>query len=205
MDRERLHSRLLRVLPVVLATVSLLIGILWGGRWVVGSPKVSLTFLRYTGRPWQSIRYAELRLSNTTTNVVRYARTLDDPLSPKVMLYYREKAAWGWSDMQPDPESRGARFTFLELKPGKSVTFWAPVKPGALPKQVAIIRDSPVRSKFRNTGRIWLLRIRAALGNQSARDGLFRAVSGLKSPLDDPLWCEKVLVLPKTGEEEASK
>ena len=205
MDRQRSNRRLLLVLPVVLAAVALLIGSLWGSRWFVGSPKVSLTFLGYTGRPWQSIRYAELRFSNQTTNAVRYARLRDGPLSTSVMLFCREKTASGWSEAQPEPELRKAVFSFRDLEPGQSMTFMVPVKPGALPKQVAIVRDSPVRSKFRSTVRIWLLRIRAALGNRSARNALLKAVVGMKSPDDDLLWCEKVLVLPKSGDKEASK
>ena len=205
MDRQRSNRRLFLVLPVVLAAVALLIGSLWGSRWFVGSPKVSLTFLGYKGWTWESIRYAELRLSNNTTNSVRYARKRDDPLSWSVMLFYREKTANGWSDEQLEPGSRGAVFSFFELKPGKSVTFWAPVKPGALPKQVAILREMPTTNRFKRNPRIWLLRLRAALGIQSARDDLVRATLGVLSPRDDLVWCEKVLVLPKSGDKETSK
>jgi hypothetical protein len=206
MDRQRSNRRLFLVLPVLLAAIALLIGSVWGGRWLVGSPKVSLTFLGYKGWTWESIRYAELRLSNNTTNSVRYARKRDDPLSWSVMLFYREQTANGWSDEQPEPGSRGAVFSFFVLKPGQSMTFLAPVKPGALPKQVAIAREVPLPSAFRRNLIFRWLRIRAALRIQPPRnDVLFRAAYKIPSPLNGLLWCEKVLVLPKLKDEEESK
>jgi hypothetical protein len=205
MGRQRSNHRLFLVLLVVLAAVALMIGSLWG----VGSPKVSLTFLEYKGRAWESTQYAELRLSNTTPNPFRYAQTLDGPIPPSPELFYREKKASGWSDTEIVPEYRGAVVSYRELKPGQSVTFLASVKPGALPKQVAIVREDsnlPKMDSFAGRLMVWLLRIRTTLRIQPPHnDVLYRAVYGIKSPLDGLVWCEKVLVLPKSGDKETTK
>jgi hypothetical protein len=110
------------------------------------------------------------------------------------MTLYREKTAKGWSEEKPEPETGGAIFSYRDLKPGQDVTFLVPIKPGALPKQVAIACEIPIRpetSRIKRELRPWLMRSRGALR--------------IQSPRDDRVWCKKVLVVPNSRDMEASK
>ena len=149
--------------------------------------KLSLVFVEYKDWPG-SLRYAELRLTNGTTNAVEYPIMRDGPRPNTVVLFYREEISGRWGEKKPEPESSGAVFTYQELKPGQSVTFLAPVQPGAPPKQAGIGWLRPPRRLTNPTWREWRhwsLRIR----------GLLHLKTPPTSPWDE-VWCDKVLTIP---------
>jgi hypothetical protein len=149
--------------------------------------KLSLVFVRYQDWPG-SLRYAELRLTNGTTNAVQFPIVRDGPRPDTVLLFYREKTRGRWSEKKPEPESDGASFTYRELSPGKSFSFLAPVRPGATPKQVGIGWLRPERRISNPTWRewrYWFQRIRS----------LLRLKTPPISPWDE-VWCDQVLTVP---------
>jgi hypothetical protein len=192
---RRYMARIAVVCVVVLTVAALLPG-LWTLRRIHGPAKVSLTFVEYKGRPSDTIRYAELRLSNHTASVVRYPvmRDADAPRPTCLMVLYREKMTQGWSEERVEPESVGAIFSPRDLKPGQGVTFLTPVKPGALPKRVGVACEFPVRpepGRIKSEVKLWSMRIRGVLQ--------------MESPRDDRVWCETVLLVPKSTDNEAAK
>jgi hypothetical protein len=149
--------------------------------------ELSLVFVKYSDWPG-SLRYAELRLTNGTTNAIEFPMVRDGPRPNTVLLSYREKTAGRWGEKKPELESDGASFTYRELRPGQSFSFLAPVQPGAAPKQVGIGWLRPERHVSNPTWREW------RYWSQRIR-GLLRLKTPPTSPWDE-VWCDKVLTVP---------